>query len=1825
MTLTPIMARDIDRRELIRKRAVDGVNTVFPLGVRNHHIEVRNAKVTPRQYSSREQKDAILHGRTLQEPLKGDLILRDAAGKVLDTKKSVTLAQVPYFTPRHTFIVDGNEYTVSNQRRVRPGVYTRVRGNEELEATFNLAKGENFRVNMSPETGHLYMEYGTSRIPLYPVLRGLGISDKQIRQQWGGGVVDANKAAFDKKREQAVKKLYERLVPSYNRTATTAESRVRAIEEAYQDTAMDGDVTKRTLGQSFNRVTPTALLRASTKLLDVHRAGEDTDDRDSLAFQTLHGVEDFFKERIQLEGRNLARKIAVKASGQAAPSLDRVVPASPFTRSLRSFITNASLSTIPSQINPVEILDSAVRITSLGEGGISSERAVPPEARNLHSTHLGIIDPVRTPECYDKETEVFTSRGWRYWSDITKEDELACRVDGHLTFHRPRHLVAQHYDGPLYGVKTGKIDYLVTPNHRVLCRTETAWHVCRADEVHGTWNRWFDTGHDPLVGATHTAFQLPPVTGRTKNQYPAHGGFLTDTTIEAEPIDMGDWAAFMGWYLSKGNVTYNEEKSNYFVDITQSPEENPRNYEMIEALLRRMPFKWCCCNGRTFRIGVKQLAAYLRDFGYCYDKYIPYYFFNTDVPTREVLLETLLLGDGRIGCVRKTGKKYNQRVFCTTSPRLAADFERLAISLGWATRTGRYQDKREDRYLDTYEVRILTHRYRQALRKNDVHRIVPYNDMVYCAEVPGGLLYVRRNNSVPIWSGNSFKVGVDLRAAIGTHRDENGQMYTRMRNARTGRMEFVPVHKLEESTVAFPGEMRRKTGIGALQRGYVRSVAKKDVDYELVHPSHLYGPTTNLVPMPESLQGNRTIMGSKMATQALPLLGREAPYIQVESPKPGRSFEDEIADLVVPTAPVDGVIAKVDKDYIYIRPERTKSSEASLFEQQHVEVEKIAAAPLVKVHYDHNYPLASKTYLHNNVQVKPGDRVQKGQHLADSNFTRDGSLALGRNMRVGYMSYYGANSNDAVVISDGASKKLTSEHMYKEMMALDDDVVLDKKKHRAQFPNKWTASQYGNLDDRGVAKAGAVVQPGDPVIVALRRIEPTAEMAMLGKLHKTLARPFREEVVAWNHKAPGKVIDVIVTSSRVVVTVKTEEPAGIGDKIAGRYGNKGVISKIIPDDQMVHTKDGRPVDILMTSAGIVSRVNPAQIVETAAAKVAEKTGKRIIVPSLSGRNNVGWAKKLLKDNGLSDKEVVHNPRTGKDIVGPDGKGVMVGPQYIYKLFKSTDTNYSARGVEDYDVNLQPAKGGEDGAKGLGRMEINALIAHNTRNVLQEASTLKSSRNDEFWRAYQLGRPLPQPKPSFAYDKLGMMLRGAGIKFDKSNEQVTLGPMTDADIKKLSSGALTKATMIRERDLKPERGGLFDPVVTGGTQGNRWAHVDLKEPIVNPTFEEPTRRLLGYTQADFRKAVATEGGGGIRRRLRNLDVAAKTRELQELVRTAKGTQLDNAIKQLKYLKALKAEKLRPDEAYILTKLPVVPPVARPIMPSRGKRDLLVSDANYLYRDNILANEALAEMKQTELPEEIGRARVQLYDTTRATFGLADPVSPQLRGRKAKGFITTISGQGSPKGGFFHGKLLKLPQDLSGRGTAVPDLALNMDQIGLPEEMMWKTFQPHILRALVQRGYKAVDAQRLVEERHPVAHDALVSESKKRPVLVNRAPTLHRYGIIGAYATPVPGKTIRVNPFIETGMNLDYDGDTLQIHVPVSDKAVNEVKGTTMSNLLFGDRTQSDLMVMPQHEAVLGVYAASSAKGGKKHIFKTKKAAVEAYRRGDVDLHDSVEIG
>lgn len=1600
MSLTPVLADPATRRAEIRQKAVTALTNAFPLQLRDKKIEVTDVSVHSRDYGPNDQKQALLSGGSLYEPVKGTVVMRDSTGKEIERLKNFTLMNLPYFTGRHTFIIDGNEYNVANQLRLKPGVYTRKRANEDLEAAFNLAKGANFRVSLDSTKGHPYVEYGTTAIPLYPILRKLGVPHADIANHWGKEVAEQNDSAFSGKHDVHVSKLYDKLVHPSKQTAKDADSQASAIRDAYANTAMDPEVTKETLGQEFDKVTPLSLLAASSKVLKIYKNNEDTDDRDALQYKTFHAVDDFIKERIGLDARALAAKVKGRATHKT--TLKTILPAAPFSAGVKSFITGTSLSSIPSHINPMEAIDHAVRVTSLGEGGIASERAIPAEARSIHSSHLGVLDPIRTSE--------------------------------------------------------------------------------------------------------------------------------------------------------------------------------------------------------------------------------------------------------------------------------------------------------------------------------------------------------------------SFRAGIDIRTAMLAHKDAKGNLYTSVRNVKTGKQEFLSTKQLMQAVVAFPKQKLIGT-VSAMNKGKVDHVPASMVEYELHDPAQLYSPATNLTPFLESMQGNRGIMSGKFQTQALPLVDREPPLVQVYARQfmpngkiKDSSWEKELAKLALPTSPVSGKVVKIDSQYIYVDPTGKKTAEeytgvtktAAASKRQttlngvtlKIELEpgdvrsgkgpdgktwekkmsvcyghiprtigddgetvdvylnedgpldnvyvvhqkkengqhdedkcmlgfssedeaveaykkhgpswglgkvtelswdefkddyltehakEAADKDLIRIPYETNLPFASKTYLNHTLTVKPGDTVEEDEPLAESNFTKDKSFALGKNLTIGYVPYYGMNSNDAVVISEGAATKLTSEHMYKEVLDYDRDTTLGRELHKQYFGAKYTAAQYQKLDPNGVVKKGTKVLPKDPLIVGVAKGKLSASDMLIGNLKKTLVSPYREVIRDWHHDFEGEVTDVHAEGNRVVVTVKTREPMRVGDKLTGRHGNKGVVSLIVPDHKMLQDESGKPLDVLYTSAGVISRINPSQILETAVAKVAKKMGKPIAVENFSGRDNVQWAKDLLKKHEVKDKETLTDPVSGKKI-----PNVFVGPQYVLRLFKTTETNFAARGTGAYDVNQQPIKGGDEGAKAVGKMEFNALVAHNARNVLRETAVIKSQKNDEFWRSVQLGLPLPPLKTPFAYDKFVGMLHGAGVKVDTRGSVSTLSPLTDADVAKMSAGSVVNEKLVRAKDLAPERGGLFDPAVTGGTTGTKWSHVDLAEPVVNPVFAEPARRILGLTSAEFEKLVYEKGASALKDKLNQINVPSKIVELRNEIKRLSGTKLDDAVKRLKYLEALNKQNLKAGDAYVMSKLPVLPPVMRPILPGKNGSELVVGDSNYLYQSAMLHNKALQQQVVSPIlpPNEHAQLRKNLANAVGAVIGTNESDNPKLQKRQVKGFIEHLTGKTTPKSSFFHKKIMKRQQDVSGRGTIAPDGSLGMDEVGLPEDMLWGMYSKFVIARLVRRGFGAVQAKEMVDKKHPAARDALMAEVAERPVMVNRAPTLHRYGFVGAKPVPVAGKTIRVNPFIELGMNADYDGDTFQIHVPVTQGAVNDVKHMTLSNLLFSERQKDALMVSPRMEAALGIHLATKAEpvaGSKVHKFKTKEDAIAAYKRGEITLNTPVEIG
>jgi DNA-directed RNA polymerase subunit beta len=1457
--LQPILAPAVKRRDRIRQQAVASIQNVFKVDGTNHTMDVQGVKIDARDYTLTEQKDALLQRQTLLEPIKGTIIVRDKkTGKIVDKSKR-TLAHLPWMTNRHTFLVDGNEYGLANQLRIKPGVYTRQRSNGELEAAFNLGRGKNFRMSMDPQKGVFHLGYDSTKIVLYPVLKALGISDAELERAWGSKLAEVNRSAAKNQRAQ-VRKLYEKIVyPSRQKPGATTAQMAEAIAEAYTRTVLDPSVTRRTLGSKYTAVNPQALVSASKKLLGVFKGDLDEDDRDSLEFKTLHTPDTFFKERIEKEAApTLLWKMRSKLNRSTAPQISKIVPSAPFSKSLRSLITTSQIAHTPSQINPVEVIDMAGKVTSLGEGGIGSVRAVPDTTREQHSSHLGILDPIRTPE--------------------------------------------------------------------------------------------------------------------------------------------------------------------------------------------------------------------------------------------------------------------------------------------------------------------------------------------------------------------SETVGVDVRASIYAAVDERGNPHALMRDVRKDKLRYVPVTELQNKTVAFSGTDLKKRKVPALVGNKMRDVDSKSVDYMVPTAASMFSPATGLVPMINGQQGNRNIMGAKMQTQAVPLLHRENPLVQTASDIKGESMESVLAKWHLPKSPFSGTVTSIDK------------------KKGKVFIKAKASGKSVGVDFAQNFPFASKTGLTHFLSVKPGDKVKKDQVLGNSNFTKDGKLALGTNLRTAYLAYNGLNTNDAVVISSSASKKLTSEHVYKEVQRINDTTTVSKAMHRKYFGTKVDPREYAKLGEDGLPKVGSMINAGELITAAVEERKLSSDDALLGRLNKSLVKPYRDASLTWEHTHPGEVLEVVKTPKYITIVMKTRESMGIGDKLSGRYGNKGVVSTILPDDQMPQGEDGNPLDVLLTSAGVVSRINPSQIVETAVAKVARKTGKPLILETFPRHDRVKWAKGLLKQHGIKDKETVFDPKTGRKI-----PGIMVGEQYTFKLFKSTDTNFSTRAVGPYDSNEQPTKGGQAGAKGIGRMEFNALVAHGAKNLIRETATVKGTRNDEFWKRVQMGLPEAKGGSSFAFKKFGSMLTGAGINFQKRGDQFSVTPLTDRDIDALAQTTVKQPGVVKVRTTKtavnvvPEKGGLFDPATTGGLRGTKWAKIELAEPVVNPVFEKPARELLGMTEKEFSDVLYGEGAATIKKRLNKLDLDKLRSNLQANVRrkmdsTSKSAMdsVDRDVRRLKYIRALRKEKLKPGDAYVLSKVPVVPPVMRPVT-SGGSGQVLVSDPNFLYKDLLVVNNAIkdtpAEIRAIEDP---AKARKELQGAVRAIFGTAPPVNDKTKARGAVGFITQIAGQGSPKAGFFHSKLLTRQQDLSGRGTIAPDPSLGLDEIGIPVKMLWKQYSPFIVRRLVQKGYPVVEARKMVDEQTPAAKRELELEIKDRPVLVNRAPTLHRFGLVSAYAKPVSGKTIRLNPFAEEGLNADYDGDAVQIHVPATQAGLHDARDMTLSKLLFADGTKNTLMIRPQHEAVVGAYLATQKPKGAVKKFKSKAAAMAAYNRGEISMSTPVQI-
>jgi DNA-directed RNA polymerase subunit beta' len=330
---------------------------------------------------------------------------------------------------------------------------------------------------------------------------------------------------------------------------------------------------------------------------------------------------------------------------------------------------------------------------------------------------------------------------------------------------------------------------------------------------------------------------------------------------------------------------------------------------------------------------------------------------------------------------------------------------------------------------------------------------------------------------------------------------------------------------------------------------------------------------------------------------------------------------------------------------------------------------------------------------------------------------------------------------------------------------------------------------------------------------------------------------------------------------------------------------------------------------------------------------------------------------------------------------------------------------------------------------------------------------------------------------------------------------------------------------------------------------------------------------------------------------------------------------DAIKLMRYARGLRSNNIEPED-YLIKRVPVIPPKFRPF--SMMGDSLVVGDANELYKDLFEVRDAYNEVNKV-LGEDAARENIlNVYDATKATYGFGDPVQPKTKQRGVSGFLKKITGN-SAKFGFFQRRLLSKPVDSSARGIIGIDPELDMDEVGVPEEMAWKMYAPYIHRNLVRGGVRNTDAAVYIRDQHPMAKRALETVIKDRPVIYSRSPAWHKYNVIAGYPKLTKGTTIMISPLVTSGLNADFDGDAMNMQVPSLDEAVYDAKEKLMpSKMLFSVKERDSVVPKPSQEFILGLYTAQQKPSTQTHVFSSAREALDAIHSGRVDLADDVQL-
>lgn len=538
-------------------------------------------------------------------------------------------------------------------------------------------------------------------------------------------------------------------------------------------------------------------------------------------------------------------------------------------------------------------------------------------------------------------------------------------------------------------------------------------------------------------------------------------------------------------------------------------------------------------------------------------------------------------------------------------------------------------------------------------------------------------------------------------------------------------------------------------------------IAADRVDYMDVSPKQVVSVATALIPFLEHDDANRALMGANMQKQAVPLLRTDAPYI-------GTGMEGKTArdSLVVEMAQNSGVIEKVTGNEIIVRTEESTLERHKLLKFQRSN---------------------QGTCINQKPIVRKGQRVEKGHVIADGPATDQGELALGRNVLVAFMTWEGYNYEDAILLSEKLVKEdyYTSIHI-EEYECDARDTKLGPEEITRDIPNVGE-DILKDLDENGIIRTGAEVRPGDILVGKVTpkgETELTAEERLLRAIFGEKAREVRDTSLRVPHGESGKIVDVKVFSREngdelapgvnklVRVYIAQKRKISVGDKMAGRHGNKGVVSRILPEENMPFLPDGTPVEIVLNPLGVPSRMNIGQVLECHLGRAAKALGIHIATPVFDGAREEDVHNTLV-EAGLpaNGKTILYDGRTGE----PFDNEVTVGYTYMLKLHHLVDDKIHARSTGPYSLVTQQPLGGKAqfGGQRFGEMEVWALEAYGAAYTLQEILTVKSDDvvgRVKTYEAIVKGENVPEPGVPESFKVLIKELQSLGLDVKVLSEE-----------------------------------------------------------------------------------------------------------------------------------------------------------------------------------------------------------------------------------------------------------------------------------------------------------------------------------------------------------------------------------------------------------------------------------------------------------------------